>query len=55
MIIKPIKNKKEIINPASCVGCTYRSVQSKKECKSCGNWNLDYKKTPPVWEKIKKK
>lgn len=51
MIIKKVRNKKEIINPTDCIGCTYRSVQSKTVCKSCGNWNLDYKKATPCLDK----
>jgi len=42
-IIKPIKNKKNIINPQDCVGCVSRSEQSKKNCGSCGNWLLKQK------------
>lgn len=38
IIIKPIKDKKQVIDSKDCIGCIYRPA-SKKKCISCGNWN----------------
>jgi hypothetical protein len=38
IIIKPIKDKKQVISSKDCIGCIYRPA-NKKNCNSCGNWN----------------